>query len=126
VNNDTGWPADACEALSWPAVAIDLKAMTASAVLFSGRTLLRGFSLQNGNAAQQTFQILDGLDASGARVALFQINAGVDQQGPSSDTGILMTAGIFMVVPAGPLNGVIYHTPLSGVRGEFPRRHHHA
>lgn len=119
-----GWPADACAALDWPAIPISVQAATGNRLLLSGRMLLRGWSLQNGNAGAQVVQLLDGTDSTGLVVAYGSLPAGANFAGPSADAGILLTVGAFLVVAAGPLNGAVYVTPLSGVRGEFGPAHH--
>lgn len=119
-------PADPCEAISWPAVPIATQGISANKLLFSGRALLRGWSLQNGNAGAQVFQLLDGTDASGLVVAVLNLAAGANSMGPAADTGILLSAGLFLVVPGGPLQGAVFLTPVTGVRGAFgPHREHY-
>ena len=119
MNDRYDGPVDPCEAINWPAIPIATAGLSANKLLFSGRALLRGWSLQNGNAGAQVFQVLDGTDATGLVVAVLNLAAGANSQGPPCDTGILLSAGLFVVAPAGPLQGAFYVTPVTGVRGAF-------
>lgn len=119
MNNYDGPPADCLDAISWPAVAIPLSALSAGKLLFSGRALLKGWSLTNNNAGAQTLQLVDGQDSTGAVVAHLPLAAGANSTTPGPDSGILLTQGLFIVVPGGPINGSVWVVPVTGVRGVY-------
>lgn len=100
-------------ALRCPAIAVAPQNLNGSSLAFSGRCLLRGWVIQNANAAQQTFQLLDGQDSSGQVIASLTLGTGARSQGPAADTAILLDIGLFVVIPAGPFQGAIFITPVT-------------
>lgn len=86
--------------------------LAAGGQLYSGACLFRGFSLLNENGAAQTFQILDGADSTGIQLSALRYGTLAGSTAWLGDQGVLATIGIWVVIPAGPLVGAIYVTPL--------------
>jgi len=113
------WTGRFAEASGLPADNQPVQALTANKIMFSGRCLLKGWHLVNQNASSQTLQLLDGLDANGTPIGTAVVAANGLWQPAIPDAGIVCEIGVFLVIPAGPINGSVWVTPVTGQAGEF-------
>lgn len=100
------------EAGSLPALPLPLKSQVNSVQLFTGRCLLRGYSVTNGATTAGGMNILDGQDATGMAVAVLNLAAATSATANTAARGVLMEQGIYVQLLAATVTGAIWITPL--------------
>lgn len=96
-----------------------VSALSANKLMFGGRCLFKGLHLLNGNAGSVTLSVYDGQDANGTLVATIVLATNTVWNPPIPDSGIICNIGVFLAVSAGPINGSVFITPVTGARGDI-------
>lgn len=95
-----------------PAKPVPLNSITAGTLLYGGRCILMGGSVQNSGGGNGTLSLLDGVDATGMAVVILPLAAGVAGAPPIPASGVLMEIGVYAVPVTATIKGAVYVVPL--------------
>lgn len=95
-----------------PAKSVPFAGAAADMLLYSGRCLLTGGVVNNGNAGGQTFALRDGQDASGVLLYQVFLNTGSNAYPALPPNGVLCEIGVWAHVSGGPMSGSVFVVPL--------------
>lgn len=95
-----------------PANPIPLTSLSASTLIYSGRCILMGASVQNNGAGAGGINLLDGLDATGAAVVIQPLAAQAAAVIDLPGNGVLCELGVFAQITTATIRGSVWVVPL--------------
>ena len=96
----------------WPAKPIPTTPYSADAILFGGACLLRGWSIEDGNASSADVVFYDGQDVNGTTAAYTHLATGGNSAQWFGAPSIYLEIGLFMHATNFPIRGAVYVTAL--------------
>lgn len=84
----------------------------ASVLVYSGRCILTGISVQNNGTAAGGINILDGQDATGTAVIIQPLAAQAAAQVNLPGQGVLCEVGVYAQITTATIRGAVYIIPL--------------
>lgn len=95
-----------------PSLAVPFTNPPAGSIIYSGRCIVRGASIQNTDTAGHQFTLHNGMDASGVIVGDFGPPASSRNVYLLAAEGVLCDIGVFLVASAATMVGSVYLVPL--------------
>lgn len=107
-------------AASLPAMPIPLPSLAASQILYSGRCLLTGYSLQNNGTAAGGVNLLNGQDTTGLIAVILPLTAQQAVSNTAGTMGVLMDMGVYAQITTAVIRGSVYIVPLEHLPFTMP------